>query len=193
VLLLNAGDALHRAEMPLGLEPRREGRTHTEWFDLECSGADAARPLCEDHQGPVTVMATLGTRSSVLLDLDADGDLDIVTGDFNSAPQVLLSDLAQRHEVHHLPVRLRGHRSNRDGLGALVRVHVGGRVLTQPVDGKSGYLSQSSLPLYFVLGEAASVDRVEVRWPGGAEQVVEGPVPAGSLLVIEEGPAGDTP
>ena len=44
----------------------------------------------------VTVMATLGTRSSVIFDLDGDGDLDIVTNEFNSAPQVLVSNLAQR-------------------------------------------------------------------------------------------------
>src|SRR2546429_3277706 len=51
------------------------------------------------------------SRSAVLLDLDGDGDLDIVTNEFNAAPQVLLSDLAQRHAVHFLKIRLRGARS----------------------------------------------------------------------------------
>ena len=98
-------------------------------------------------------MAPLGSRSSVMFDLDGDGDLDIVTNDFNSAPQVLVSDLAQRRQIHWLKVALVGTVSNRNGLGATVRVSAGGRVLTQWNDGKSGYLSQSVLPLYFGLGD----------------------------------------
>jgi hypothetical protein len=53
-------------------------------------------------------------------------------------------------------------------------------------DGKSGYLSQSSLPLYFGLGEAARVDRIEVDWPSGIKQVVPGPIRANDLLPITE-------
>ena len=117
-------------------------------------------------------MAPLGSRSSVMFDIDQDGDLDIVTNDFNSEPQVLVSDLAQRRAVHWLGVSLVGTSSNRDGLGAAVRVSAGGRVLTQWNDGKSGYLSQSAMPLYFGLGDATTVDRVEVTWPSGRTQVV---------------------
>ena len=72
-------------------------------------------------------MATLGTRSSVMFDLDGDGDLDIVTNEFNSAPQVLVSNLAQRRPVHWLGVALTGTASNRNGLGAAVRVRAGGQ------------------------------------------------------------------
>src|SRR3989449_7041247 len=63
-------------------------------------------------------MGSLGTRAAVILDLDGDGDLDIVTNEFNAPPQVFLSDLAQRRRVNFLEVRLRGTRSNREGLGA---------------------------------------------------------------------------
>jgi hypothetical protein len=116
-------------------------------------------------------MAPLGSRAAAVFDLDDDGDLDIVTIDFNSAPQVLTSDLAQRHPIHWLKVLLTGTRSNRNGLGAVVRVHAGGRLYTKWNDGKSGYLSQSVLPLYFGLGNAETVDRVEVDWPSGQRQV----------------------
>src|SRR5436190_7072232 len=91
------------------------------------------------------------SRSALLMDLDGDGDLDIVTNEFNAAPQVLVSDLAQRHAVHWVAVALTGTASNRNGLGAAVRVVSGGRTLTEWHDGKSGYLSQSQLPLYFGL------------------------------------------
>ena len=126
--------------------------------------------LCRGQSGKITVMAPLGSRSAVIFDLDGDGDLDIVTNEFNSAPQVLVSDLAQRRPIHWLQVALVGAASNRNGLGATVRVRAGGHVYTKYNDGKSGYLSQSALPLYFGLGDAEKIDRVEVDWPSGASR-----------------------
>jgi hypothetical protein len=112
------------------------------------------------------------SRSSVMFDLDNDGDLDIVTNDFNSAPQILISDLAQVKKIHWLKIVLVGTESNRNGLGATVRLSANGRTYTQYNDGKSGYLSQSVLPLYFGLGDATKIDRIEVDWPSGRKQVV---------------------
>jgi len=83
-------------------------------------------------------------------------------------------------------INLVGHKSNRDGLGALVKVHAAGRILTQYHDGKSGYLSQSSVPLYFGLGDAAKVDAVEVSWPSGKKQTVKEPQAINTLLRITE-------
>jgi hypothetical protein len=117
-------------------------------------------------------MAPLGSRSAAIFDLDGDGDLDIVTNDFNSTPQVLVSDLAQHRSIHWLQVTLVGTSSNRNGLGATVRVRAGGQVYTKYNDGKSGYLSQSALPIYFGLGDAAEIDSIEVEWPSGRKQVV---------------------
>jgi len=107
-----------------------------------------------------------------MFDLDNDGDLDIVTNDFNSEPQVLISDLAQRKEIHWLKIVLEGTASNRNGLGATVRLRAGGQTYLKYNDGKSGYLSQSVLPLYFGLGDTKKIDSVEVAWPSGRKQVV---------------------
>jgi hypothetical protein len=107
-----------------------------------------------------------------MFDLDNDGDLDIVTNDFNSEPMVLISDLAQQKKIHWLKVVLIGTKSNRNGLGATVRLHANGQKYTRYNDGKSGYLSQSVLPLYFGLGDATKIDRIEVDWPSGRKQVV---------------------
>jgi hypothetical protein len=171
MLLNDQGKKFRDAEFVLGIEPRSAGRTHTPWFELDCLGKDLGADLCRGQSGKITVMAPLGSRAAAVFDLDDDGDLDIVTIDFNSAPQVLTSDLAQRHPIHWLKVLLTGTRSNRNGLGAVVRVHAGGRLYTKWNDGKSGYLSQSVLPLYFGLGNAETVDRIEVDWPSGRRQV----------------------
>ena len=171
MLLNDRGEKFVDAEFVLGIEPRRDGRTHTPWFDLDCLQQDLGADLCRGQSGPITVMAPLGSRSSVLFDLDEDGDLDIVTNDFNSAPQVLVSDLSQRRPIHWIKISLVGTASNRNGLGATVRVRAGGRVYTKYNDGKSGYLSQSVLPLYFGLGDADAIERIEVDWPSGRKQV----------------------
>jgi hypothetical protein len=121
----------------------------------------------------VQVWSAVGSRSSVIFDLDNDGDLDIVTNEFNAEPLVLVSDLAQSdHALNWLAVRLVGRQSNRGGLGARVTVRAGDTAWSQVLDGKSGYLSQSLLPLYFGLGDATKVDEVQVEWPSGRRQTV---------------------
>src|SRR5947208_569010 len=168
VLLNEAGRHFLPSEFLLGVEPRPNGDTAQVWFTLDCGGADRGNLFCtacsesgaalgcrRDAAGRLTVMGSLGTRAAVLLDLDGDGGLDIVTNEFNGRPQVLFSDLAQRRRVNFLKVRLRGTRSNREGLGAEVTVVLpDGRRILKVCDGKSGYLSQSDLPLCFGLGAA---------------------------------------
>lgn len=185
LLLNNRGEKFLDSEFLLRVEPRRGGRAYTPWFEVDCADRDVP-DFCKGRTGKITAMATLGSRSSVAFDLDRDGDLDIVTNDFNSEPQVLVSDLSQRGAIRWLSVVPVGTTSNRNGLGTTVRVVAGGRVLTQWNDGKSGYLSQSVLPLYFGLGDATSVDRVEVDWPSGRKQVVTEGIRANSTLRVTE-------
>jgi hypothetical protein len=189
LLLNNRGEEFRDAAFLLGIEPRRGGQTRKPWFTLDCSGADAQHALCKGRTGQVTVTGTLGTRSSVVFDVDNDGDLDIITNEFNSAPQVFLSDLSDKRAIHWLKLRLIGKDSNRDGIGALVKVTAGGMTMTQLVDGSSGYLSHSDLPLYFGLGDAAAAERIEVRWPSGRVQTIAGPIAGNRLLDVAEPPA----
>src|SRR5262249_9156543 len=141
---------------------------------------------CKGRSGPVTVTGTLGTRSSAIFDLDNDGDLDIVTNEFNAEPQVFISDLAQKKKIHWLKVKLVGKASNRDGIGAVVQVHVGGRTLTKVMDGNSGYLSHSLIPLYFGFGEAEKADSIEIVWPSGKKQTLPGPIAGNRQLEVVE-------
>jgi hypothetical protein len=68
----------------------------------------------------------------------------------------------------------------------VVKLVAGDQEYTQTADGKSGYLSQSSLPLYFGLGKARKVDRIEVRWPSGRTQTLTEGLPIDDLLWIRE-------
>jgi hypothetical protein len=175
MLLNNRGQGFLDAEFILGIEPRRDHRTHTFWFSIDCAQAPGGQGVdaCAGRSsGTVNIMGALSSRSSVMFDLDNDGDLDIVTNDFNSEPMVLISDLAQVKQIHWLKVVLNGIQSNRNGLGATVRVKAGNRTFTKYNDGKSGYLAQSVLPLYFGLGDATKIDRIEIDWPSGRKQVV---------------------
>ena len=189
VLLNEAGKRFFDGEFLLNVEPRSGGKTQIDYFVLECSGADKDHPFAYHKKGPLTVRSSTSSRSSVLLDLDGDGDLDLVVNNMNDTPQVLISNLAEKRKIHFLKVRLQGTTSNADGLGALVKVRAGGRMLTQYHDGKSGYLSQCSLPLYFGLGDASQVDSVEVLWPSGKTQKLTDKLPMNSLLPIAEADA----
>jgi len=185
VLLNDEGEILRDSEFIVGVEPRRDGQTHEDLFELDCSGEDKGRELCEGREGVITVAGTVGTRSSVIYDLDDDGDLDVVTNEFNGRSQVLVSDLAQKHDVHYLKIELTGKTSNRDGRGARITVTAGGQQVMQYHDGKSGYLSHSSLPLYFGLGKAKKAEKIEVLWPTGKIQVLTD-VAANRLIEIVE-------
>jgi hypothetical protein len=187
MLLNNRGKKFLDSEFLLGIEPR--GQTHTPLFDLDCSQAGlnhSNQVVCGGRTGKITVMSTMSSRGSVIFDIDNDGDLDIVAGEWNAPPRVLMSDLAERKKIHWLKIVLVGTTSNRNGLGATVRVHAGGQVYMKYNDGKSGYLAQSVLPLYFGLGDATKVDQVDVDWPSGRKQKLTQGLQANDTLRIIE-------
>ena len=187
VLLNNRSEKFLDSEFILGVEPRRSGRTAQPWFELDCAWKDRNHQHCQNRRGTVVVWGALGSRSSAIFDLDDDGDLDIVTNDFNSEPTVLSSNLsAKKQNLSFLKVELIGTASNRSGLGATVKVRVGTQTYTKVHDGQSGYLSQSLYPLYFGLGDAKVVDQIAVRWPSGREQIVSGPIAINSLVEVRE-------
>jgi enediyne biosynthesis protein E4 len=191
LLLNDHGKKFVDAEFVLGIEPRK--KLYTPWFEIDCSNPNERRAqeqlqskVCVGQSGKSIVMAPRSSRSSVIFDLDNDGDLDIVTNDFNSEPQVFISNLAQRRAIHWIKVLLVGTVSNRDGLGATVRVKAGGQTYMKYNDGKSGYLAQSALPLYFGLDKATSVDAISVDWPSGRKQTVTSGLTINHVIRIVE-------
>jgi enediyne biosynthesis protein E4 len=185
VKLNDRGKRFADAEFALGVEPRQGGLA-TPFFDLDASGRDKGHRDAVGETGRVTIWGARGSRSSAIFDVDGDGDLDIVTNEFNAAPMVLISNLTEKTTVHYVEVALTGTTSNRNGLGAVVKVTAGGTTYTQVMDGSSGYLSHSLMPLYFGLGPAGSVDRIEVAWPSGKRQTVAAPIKINSLIAVRE-------
>jgi hypothetical protein len=186
VLLNEKGERFVDSEFVLGVEPRAGRKTTKVAFTLDASGADKDHPGARGKSGMVPMYESLSSRSSVIFDADNDGDLDIFTNEMDDRPQVLMSNLAQRKSIHFLKIKLVGTASNRDGLGTTVKVFAGNKVLTQYHDGKSGYLSQSSIPLYFGLGDATKVDHIELQWPSGRKQSLDKDIHVNALLTITE-------
>ncbi|MCP3958699.1 MAG: CRTAC1 family protein [bacterium] len=190
LLLNNQGKVFVDAVFKTGAEPRLAG-TAKPWIDLDCSGPDAGHVDCAGETGCITVLGALGSRASTIFDLDQDGDLDIVTNEFNAPPLVLVSNLTEAKKIRYLKVDLVGKTSNRSGFGARVTVTAGGKSYLQVKDGTSGYLSHGDMPLYFGLGDATKVDSVEVVWPSGVRQEVKAPIALNATLTVEEAaPAG---
>ncbi|MCA9154754.1 MAG: VCBS repeat-containing protein [Planctomycetales bacterium] len=186
-LLLNSrGERFIDSEYILGIEPRRDGVTAQPWFELDCE-AQPDHPFCRGREGRILVWSAKGTRSAVIFDIEQDGDLDIVTNEFNAEPQVLVSDLSERKvNFRWCGVRLRGTKSNRDGLGARVTVLTDIGAQYRLNDGQSGYLSQSSKPLYFGLGDATAIKEIVVEWPSGTRQSLVDSLEMGTTIEIEE-------
>jgi hypothetical protein len=101
-------------------------------------------------------------------DFDRDGDQDLLITTNNGPAFLYRND--QLSGNHSLRVRLQGTKSNRDAIGAIVRIFYGGVSQSRMVKSGSSYLSQSELPLTFGLGKTDTIDRMTVEWPSGRSE-----------------------
>jgi hypothetical protein len=123
------------------------------------------------------------SRGSAIADYDDDGDLDILVANLNDRPALLRNDVGNKQ--NWLGVKLVGEKSNRDGIGARLRLAAGGRVQIRDIISGSSFLSSEDPRAHFGLGWIKTVDSLEVRWPSGIVQVLKG-LRANQYLVVEE-------
>ncbi len=108
------------------------------------------------------------SRGSAFGDYDNDGDMDIVVVNLNDAPDLLRNEGGNARSW--LGLELEGEASNRDGIGARVRLTSGGRTQTAEVRSAYGYQSGHDRRLLFGLGDRERVEQVEIAWPSGRVQ-----------------------
>jgi hypothetical protein len=122
-------------------------------------------------------------RGSCVADYDNDGRMDILVTAMGD--RCFLLHNRDQSGNHWLTLDLEGTKSNRDGFGALVKLHAGGREYFAEARCAFGFLSQGDRRLHFGLGKAATVDRIEVRWPSKQVQELTN-VKADQILKVRE-------
>jgi hypothetical protein len=151
---------------------------------------DVARPTGSD--------CVKDSRGVGVADFDGDGRLDMIINNNNETPTLYLNGLKRRGNAVELKLvgavgsDASGPRSTRDAIGATVRVTAGGKTMTRQVEAGSGYASESMRPLHFGLGAADRIESVEITWPSGLVQRMEGAQVEGwvnKLMRVEEGGA----
>jgi tetratricopeptide (TPR) repeat protein len=136
-----------------------------------------------ERLGPPVTTEKAG-RGAAFFDFDNDGDVDVFVNNVHDRPDLYRLDI--KAPANWITLRLVGVESNRSAIGARARITAGSATQVQEVRGGGSYYSQNDLRLNFGLGGAAKVDRIEVRWPNGKEQVWTD-VKANQILTLTEG------
>ncbi|MEK6279449.1 MAG: CRTAC1 family protein [Acidobacteriota bacterium] len=170
-------------------------------YEHKCLFANVGKGQFIDVARPTGSDSVKDGRGVAVADFNRDGRLDLVMNNNNETPVLYLNNL--RKSGNSLELKLVGGsdpnlradappKSNRDAIGAIVRLTASGKTMTRQVEAGSGYASQMMLPVHFGLGKAEQVDTIEIRWPSGRVQLIDGqklaPMVKGSRqLRLEEG------
>ncbi len=122
-------------------------------------------------------------RGAAFADYDNDGKIDAFIVNLGG-PGFLLHNTSPAPN-HWIEVKLTGHKSNRDGIGAQVEVLAGGQRQQRERTAGSGYLSQDDPRVHFGLGTATKIDRLTVTWPSGVKQAMQN-LPVDRIMTVEE-------
>ncbi len=123
-------------------------------------------------------------RGVAFADFDNDGFLDVVVAN-NGDPPLLLHNSGGNGN-HFVSFKLVGTKSNRDAMGARLKLTAGGMTQIREIAGGGSYLSQSDLRAHFGLGSTAKIDKLEITWPSGVQQTFR-ELPADQFYSIQEG------
>ena len=141
-----------------------------------------------DQLGPDFMKPTVG-RGLATADFDNDGDIDILVNNRGAAPELLRNDGGNAN--NWLTVRLIGTKSNRDGIGASLKLTAEGFRQYDQAKGGSSYMSASDPRIHFGLGKRKAIESLEITWPSGVVDNLTS-VPINQIITVKEG-AGIVP
>jgi hypothetical protein len=124
------------------------------------------------------------SRGLAIGDFWNDGKLSAVVSNMNAPPSLLINQV--KNGNHWVAIKTEGVKSNRDGLGARIRVKVGPRILVDEVRSGSSYISNNDRRVHFGLGSVTQIDWIEIRWPSGLTEMFEKPG-IDRILALKEG------
>jgi tetratricopeptide (TPR) repeat protein len=183
-LFIVNGSTLQKREDPAQLVPMKNQLFWNRgakqgFYDVSVVGGPSFRDV---HVG----------RGAAFADYDNDGDIDVFVVNNGGAGMLLRNEGGNRN--HWIQVEVRGTKSNRQGIGATVRVVAAGASFKRQVGAQSSYLSQNSLIETFGLGMLSRADTIEVAWPSGARDVRVDVASNRRILITEgEAPVVDRP
>jgi len=123
-------------------------------------------------------------RGVAFADFDNDGFVDVVVANNNDPPLLLHNSGGNGN--HFASFKLIGTKSNRDAMGARLKLSAGGLTQIREIEGGGSYMSQSDLRAHFGLGSTTKIDKLEISWPSGMKQTFAD-FPADQFYKIEEG------
>ncbi len=122
-------------------------------------------------------------RGAAVGDFNHDGKLDVVVTALSAPAEIWMNDSPDSN--HWLEIALEGTKSNRDGIGARIRVSAGGFVQFNHMSTAAGYASSSAAPVHFGLRNAKVAEEIEIRWPSGTVQRLKD-VQSDQILHVKE-------
>jgi len=140
------------------------------------------KDVAEKVGGPL--VEPTASRGCAFGDFDNDGDVDVVINPVNDFPVLLRTDSATNN--NWISIKLIGVKSNRDGVGARIRVVTDGKTQIDEVRSGGSYYSQNDMHVHFGLGKATKAQTIEARWPSGVVDTLND-VAAGQVVFIKEG------
>ncbi len=144
-----------------------------------------------DLAGPA-LQQKRSSRGAAFGDFDNDGDIDVLVMNMGEQVSLFRNELDSPH--HWLRIKLRGTVSNRDAVGALIRVTAGGATQVRAVLSQDSYVSHSDLRAHFGLGSTERADSIVVQWPNGLTEEFPGVEADREALLVEgEGEAREAP
>jgi enediyne biosynthesis protein E4 len=163
--------------------PAMAGRHHIDQPNTVFRNGPSGKWVALTEEAGFTAQPPRRHRGSAYGDFNHDGKLDVVVTALTAPAEIWMND--SPGDNHWLELSLQGTKSNRDGIGAKIRLLAGGLTQYTHYTTASGYASSSAGPVHFGLGAAKVADEIEIRWPSGRVQTLKN-VQANQIVKVVE-------